>query len=534
MSVVTLTLRFGREGNAESYLGNGWSAGEPNYRWMTGEMSEVWLEHPGHDLDYTLEMDLHPFVRPPELQCQRLVVQVRGIEIGTERIEARGTFRWSIPKTLLAAAGPVRLTFLHPDARQPKELGISGDDRTLAVSTYVLRLLQRPVEEPPNTDDLLPDGPAASSTRRDDATLRSTVFVGNCQMLMLANLYRLLCPEAKRERVAYVASYQEANAGERNLIGDADVLVQQVLDFAPAIGELPTRAKVQLVPHVTGAFLWPYSGQAHPNNRPEPTLDQSGPYSPELGDSFLNRRIIEGVDADSAVNEYLETDVSKVKRADRLLEIFLDKQRKRDLTCGFEFTDFIDTNFRTTSLFRSPNHLNGDLTVKFVTDVLHRLGVERADIDRVLATGQDRLFPRTETPIHAKIAAHFGLTYAPPGRRYRFFDEGGFTFAEYAARYMCYTWNSELAEGLHLIRMRQFEEGAAKLEAAIPTAPRSAYGRMVLADVLEKLTRLDDAAKYAAEAVQIDPMNDRYVERLTEISTHRFTLLSTQRRLRAG
>jgi len=90
MSVVVLTLEFGRDGNAESYLGNGWSAGESRYRWMTGGMSEVWLEHPGRDLEYTLEMDLHPFVRPPDLQCQRFLVQVRGIEIGSEQLEASG------------------------------------------------------------------------------------------------------------------------------------------------------------------------------------------------------------------------------------------------------------------------------------------------------------------------------------------------------------------------------------------------------------------------------------------------------------
>ena len=84
------------------------------------------------------------------------------------------------------------------------------------------------------------------------------------------------------------------------------------------------------------------------------------------------------------------------------------------------------------------------------------------------------MLPATETPIHPAIAHHFGLTYAPPDRQYRFFDEGGFTFVEYVGRYMRYEWNAPLAEGLSLLRQNQIELAVAQLEKALPTAPRSA------------------------------------------------------------
>jgi len=130
--------------------------------------------------------------------------------------------------------------------------------------------------------------PAGSERNHRFASVRRVVFVGNCQLDTLANLYRRVAGPESNDGVAYVPSYKDADAGQRKIIQEADVLVQQVLDFAPRIGDLATRATVHLVQHITGAFFWPYTGQPHPRNAPAPYLDGSGPYPPELGDSFLN------------------------------------------------------------------------------------------------------------------------------------------------------------------------------------------------------------------------------------------------------
>ena len=114
-----------------------------------------------------------------------------------------------------------------------------------------------------------------------------------------------------------VAAYQNASDEERRKIAEADVLVSQVLDFVPRIGDLETRATVQLVPHVTAAFLWPHTGSPHPRNAPAPLLDASGPYPAEIGDSFPERGgTAEKVPADEAVARYLATDVAKVRKLD--------------------------------------------------------------------------------------------------------------------------------------------------------------------------------------------------------------------------
>ena len=38
-------------------------------------------------------------------------------------------------------------------------------------------------------------------------------------------------------------------------MANADIIVQQVLDLIPKIGDLPTKCEVMLVPHVAGPFL---------------------------------------------------------------------------------------------------------------------------------------------------------------------------------------------------------------------------------------------------------------------------------------
>ena len=126
------------------------------------------------------------------------------------------------------------------------------------------------------------------------------------------------------------------------------------------------------MPHVAGAFLWPYTGQSHPKNAAAPFLDEAGPYPAELGDSFLNRMIVAGVPAEQAVQTYLSTDVATVRRVDRLQELVLDKQRDRDLACGYGFADLISARFRQERLFRSPNHPEVRLTMMLAGEVFAR------------------------------------------------------------------------------------------------------------------------------------------------------------------
>lgn len=349
---------------------------------------------------------------------------------------------------------------------------------------------------------------------KEKSVVRRVVFVGNCQLDTLANLYRRVAGSESSDVVTYLPSYRDANAGQRRIIADADVLVQQVLDFAPRIGDLETHATVHLVPHVAGAFLWPYTGQPHPKNAPAPFLDEAGPYPAELGDSFLNRMIVAGVPAEQAVQTYLSTDVATVRRVDRLQEIVLDKQRDRDLACGCSFADLISARFRQERLFRSPNHPEVRLTMMLAGEVFARLGMAPQLIEEMVRSPSGALFPPSETPVHPSIIKHFGLEFIGPDTRYRYFNEGSFTFEEYAYRYMRYEWNPDMAKAFHLFWTKQFDAAVPVFEVAIRSSPGSAAAHFVLSDLLAQQGRFADAVEPARQAVQIEPQNEAFQKRL--------------------
>jgi tetratricopeptide (TPR) repeat protein len=349
-------------------------------------------------------------------------------------------------------------------------------------------------------------------------TRRTIVFVGNCQLGTLSNLYnRVVAPESDDEAV-WFASYEDASPEQLRVIGEAAIVVRQVQDFAPRIGDFATDAAVHLVPHVTAAFLWPCTGQAHPQNQPHRYSDASGPYSAELSDSFLNRLILDGVDSDEAVARFMAADIATLRKADRLREILMQKQRSRDLMCGYRFADFIEANIQHARLFRSPNHPEIPLSILLATEVFGRLGVDDAILERIQADPPDHLFPPSETPIHPSVIAHFGLSWVNADTRYRFFDEGRYTCAEYALRYMRYEWNPLLVEGYELARNHQFDAAIETLQRAIALSPRSARGRSVLADQLAVKGRLAEAVAIAGEAAELEPETAHFRNRLAQLT----------------
>ena len=348
---------------------------------------------------------------------------------------------------------------------------------------------------------------------------RTIVFVGNCQLGALAALYRAAVPPELGNEVIYLPSYEAASADQLRQIAEADILLKQVLDFAPRIGDLATNAAVHLVPHVTAAFLWPCSGQPHPKNAPHRYSDGSGPYNGELGDSFLNRMILDEVDPTEAVQRYMAIDFAATRRVDRMQEILMEKQRSRDRACGYAFADYIDANFRSMNLFRSPNHPEMPLSLLLASEVFGRLGVDAGVIESLLAKPPIALFPPTETPIHPSIISHYGLKYCHAETRYRYFDEGRYTCEEFAARYMIYEWNPLLGEGYELMRAGNREAAIDTLGQAVERSPRSPVACSVLSDLLAVSGRLTDAVEIALRAHELEPDNNHYLARYRHLAS---------------
>lgn len=337
---------------------------------------------------------------------------------------------------------------------------------------------------------------------------RQIVLVGNCQVEAMMWMYRRFVAPRTRDVVAYVPSYESLTDDRRSLLEGADLIVEQVMDLTPNNDARTVAADTPRVriPLVSGAFLWPFRAQSHPNAVSYPFL-QTGPFDAEISDSYLNRLIIAGMETEKAIELYENLDVGKVVNLDRLYDLMIDRQRARDAVTGYGIADLIEAHFRTEYLFLTPYHPNVRISVALATELFRRLGATDDDIARMTALTRVSPFPAGETPIHPAVARHWGLQYIGRDQRYRFRNEGSFTFREHIRRYLHYTWNVRLEEGWWLLRQRRFAEAIAPLRDGVAASPHSAQAHHALAEALGHTGERTQALDAVGVALSMEPAN---------------------------
>jgi tetratricopeptide (TPR) repeat protein len=349
-------------------------------------------------------------------------------------------------------------------------------------------------------------GASVNHHRVKPAGARRIVLVGNCQMQAMEGLYRRFVSGRTGDVLEYVASYQDLTPEGQSAIEKADLVVEQLLDLKQHAdtAAVTTGAPRLYIPMVTGAFLWPFAGQRHPKNIDYPFL-AGGPYSGEMADSYLNRLIVAGVDPEEAVESYANLDVNSRVKLDRLYELVVDRQRSRDEAAGYRIADVIERHFRTEQIFLSPYHPNVRVAVELASQFFEQLGAELEEIERMRHCTQVTPFPKIELPLHPSVCRHFGLDFVAPTRRYRFMNEGLFTFREFALRYMRYEWNDALEEGLSLVHTRNYAAARGRLELGLQRSPNSAAGQNAMGHVLTAAGMRDEAIAAVRRAIEIEP-----------------------------
>jgi tetratricopeptide (TPR) repeat protein len=347
--------------------------------------------------------------------------------------------------------------------------------------------------------------------------MRRVVFIGNCQVQSLSQLYQRFADRAGDEHIAYLPSYEHLTDERAATIAAADVLIEQRLDVAPRaeIDGIAGNAERHFVPLLAGGFLWPFAGQPHPRNE-TPWFMPAGPFDAEMGDSYLNRLIDKAVSPAEAVDGYLALDVARVRHLDRFFELVMDRQRSRDAACGYRIADLIEQRFREEPMFRTPHHPNLRLTLSFVTQFFQHMGVGGKAIDLLHERVRVTPFPKSQLPIHPAVARHFGLKYADASSRYRIREEGRFTFAEYAMSYLRGEWNRDLAEGIALAG-GDLAQALPKMEAGLARSPNSAAGWHGYAGALRRSHRAAEAEAAARRAIAIDPAEARHYYELGHV-----------------
>lgn len=337
---------------------------------------------------------------------------------------------------------------------------------------------------------------------------RKIVFLGDCQANALMQIYRDFVVPLTDETVGWVNATQATEA-ELESIREADAVVSQVFNVernVTAAGMRPSALKVEF-PAIFVGFLWPFSGQAaHARNVPTPRNGQ-GAYPAQLGDTFLNKLINEGVAPEEALQRYLDLDLVRVARLDRLLELHLAAQASRDGKTGFAFSQIIAERFRDTQLFLTTSHPTLPLAVPLIEGVFERLGVPAPQIATAVQAHRVPPFPNHAVPIHPAVIRHFGLRFVDERSRYPYNQEGSFTFAEFVIRYMNYTWNEDLAEGIVLASGQNTERAYPVLERGLRSSPESIGGWQAMSSLLRRMQRLPEARAAARRAVALAPEN---------------------------
>jgi hypothetical protein len=125
-----LVIDFRAGGNAEPFLGTGWSAGERGHRWTDGESATIRLPPTATRGATAIDFTAHPFIHPPALPAQRLTIRFGA------RIAAEASL--SAPKSFSLTLAPeecgrdLLVTLSLPECRRPAEVmpgALHGSDR---------------------------------------------------------------------------------------------------------------------------------------------------------------------------------------------------------------------------------------------------------------------------------------------------------------------------------------------------------------------------------------------------------------------
>lgn len=134
-------IQFGMAGNADAFMGVGWSRCHSNYCWTVGNDVSVNLPVDEITADLELHIRFKPFVDEIKLPQQRIIVSVNGTQL-TEWI----VFRYASQEASvripahIAQDETLQITFHFPDAASPKVLGVGADGRILGMAAQTLRI----------------------------------------------------------------------------------------------------------------------------------------------------------------------------------------------------------------------------------------------------------------------------------------------------------------------------------------------------------------------------------------------------------
>ncbi|GHV55522.1 hypothetical protein FACS1894216_18100 [Synergistales bacterium] len=131
-------VNFGVGTNDSFYIKSGFSHQEEGFRWTDGnEAALIFDTREAGENDIIAEFTVSPLLGG-SLDEQRVEVMINGIRAEDWVINAPATKELLLPKEQIKGE-KMTIEFKLPDAASPKELGINGDERKLAVAFSEIR-----------------------------------------------------------------------------------------------------------------------------------------------------------------------------------------------------------------------------------------------------------------------------------------------------------------------------------------------------------------------------------------------------------
>jgi len=337
---------------------------------------------------------------------------------------------------------------------------------------------------------------------------RKILFYGHCQVQYIGRVYAEQIAPLNGDHVTYAdvnhTNFAVGHHCEQFMA--ADILVDQVFDAPdPIPQELINSRKPRLrIPNIRGDFLWPFGTTELPPHHTGLPADYY--YAHEYGDTFLNRMLLKKVAPRDAVDAYLAVDFVRKRDLGRIFEICMDRQRRRDRIAGVGVRQFIVNAMGTEPLFLSPGHPCERLLHLIARPVLDEL-VGSSMAARAVA-GQYHGFPAWRVaPIHPGVGKFYSLNYVSADTRYLVYEEGYYTFEEYALRYMRGEHVRELSEALRNYHGLDGKALLALAYAASRKAPTSPLAYRLSSQALRRERRPDVGADAAMRALSLEPEN---------------------------